>query len=208
MFSTLKKSLSMTSARVAAFAKANKGSVSVEFAFIMPLLITLYLGTMEVSEGIEVNKKVGRSASTIGDLLTQEIALTPESIKAILNVGNSQLLPYMRSVPTFKIVGVNIDGSGSATVAWSMQKVGNNFTTPLDKDAAYTLPAKLVVDDTFVVEVSTSLEYLPLTSWSIQKNKGTGDAAYAAVDMKETYYFRPRQEQKLECSTCEDDATP
>ena len=189
--------------RLGTFVRDNRGSVSVEFAFIMPLLITLYLGTMEISEGIEINKKVGRAASTIGDLMTQEKQVTLATVKDILKIGKSQLQPYDRSVPSFTVVGIDIDTTGKATVAWSQKMTGDSYTTPLTKGAVYaSLPAKIKIADTFVVEITSTLEYLPLTSWSIKKNKGSGPTSYAAVDMKETYYFRPRQDPKLACADC------
>lgn len=204
MMLKLKNTLALSTTRALSFVKENRGSVSVEFAFIMPLLITLWLGTIEVSEGLEVNKKVGRAASTIGDLVAQEEDIDVSELQAIMAVGNSQLLPYGRSTPTFRVVGVKVDADGDATVAWSYEKTGVTFSVPLVKDSDYDIPAKVAVAGSFLVEVSAQLEFLPLTSWSIQKNKGSGDSSYAAVDMKESYYFRPRQGDQLLCDDCPD----
>lgn len=204
MNSNFGKSIAAIGQRLVTFFRENRGSVSVEFAFIMPLLITLWLGTMEISEGIEVNKKIGRSASTIGDLITREDKVDEAKLQDIMDIGDSQLLPYGRSTAKYTVVGVAIDSSGVAKVAWSMEKYGTQFKVPLKVGDPYpSVPAKIKIPSTFVVEVTSRLEFLPITSWSIQKNKGSGDSAYAAVDMKETYYLRPRQkDENFECTDC------
>src|SRR6188472_3951655 len=49
-----------------------RGVAAVEFAFIAPLLFIMYFLTLEVSLGIESNKKVGRIGSMVADLITQQ----------------------------------------------------------------------------------------------------------------------------------------
>ena len=49
-----------------------RGVAAVEFALIAPLLLSMYFVTMEVSQGIEANKKVGRVGSIVADLVTQQ----------------------------------------------------------------------------------------------------------------------------------------
>ena len=72
---------------------------AVEFALIAPLLLSMYFVTMEVAQGIEANKKVGRVGSMVADLVTQQSELTPDQLKAIMQIGESILQPYNRSSP-------------------------------------------------------------------------------------------------------------
>ena len=175
-----------------------------EFVFIAPLLITLYLGTMEISQGIEIDKKVGRSASIIGDLIAQtDTTITNTDVQDILKIGASVLLPYARSVPTITITGITMDATNTAKVKWSRRATGSTFSTPFAANSVVTtVPTNLKVASTFLIRVETTLEYLPITSWSIKKNKGTGPGSYAAMDMKETYYMRPRVSDDVACTGC------
>ena len=43
----------------------------VEFALVMPLMLTLYIGSMEVSQGIAADRKVTLMARTVADLASQ-----------------------------------------------------------------------------------------------------------------------------------------
>ncbi len=178
------------------------GAAAIEFAFIAPLLITMYLGTMEISQGVEINKKVARSSGVIGDIVGQNADLTKEELKDLIAIGKAMLQPYNRSEPTITISAISIDAANAATIAWSRRGVGTTYSMPFPVGSATSVPANLQIPDTFLIRVETKLEYLPITSWSIQKNKGSGAGAYAAIDMSETYHLRPRVEDSVACTDC------
>ena len=49
-------------AKIQGLANSSNGAAAVEFAFVVPIMLTLYFGAMELSQGIEVNKKAGRAS--------------------------------------------------------------------------------------------------------------------------------------------------
>ncbi len=53
-----------------------RGVSAVEFAMLLPLMITLYLGGVEVSQGIAVDRKVTLVARSLGDLVAQSTTVT------------------------------------------------------------------------------------------------------------------------------------
>lgn len=187
------------------FNSDERGAAAIEFAFIAPLLITLYLGTMEISRGLQLNKKVGRSASSSADLIAQidDGALDKATIEDILKIGKATLQPYNLAKPTIIATGVTISAAGAATVAWSRQLADTTASKPYAAGSAVTgIPAKLLIPNTFLVKVQTKLEYRSVTSWFLTKNKSDANGAYAAIDMSEVYYLRPRTADKLNCNDC------
>lgn len=184
------------------FRSDTRGAAAIEFAFIAPLLITMYLGTMEISQGIEINKKVARSAGVIGDLIGQEATVTKAKLNDLMEVGQTMLLPYKRTSPTMTVAFIAIDNLKKPKIKWSRKAQGTTRSVPYALDEITTVPANLLIADTYLIWVKTELEYLPITSWSIQKNKGAGAGAYAAIDMGEMYYLRPRINDTVECSDC------
>jgi Flp pilus assembly protein TadG len=186
----------------ARFGRDKRGAAAIEFAFIAPLLITMYLGTMEISQGVEINKKVARVSGVVGDLVGQEDSVTKSKLNDILDLGKAMLLPYNRSVPTVTVSFIAIDSSLSPKVQWSRRAVGSTRSMPYAVNSTTTVPANLLIADTYLIRVQTQIEYLPLTSWSIQKNKGSGPSAYAAIDMSETYHLRPRVVDVVPCTDC------
>ena len=182
------------------FQSENSGAAAIEFAFIAPLLITMYLGTMEVSQGLEINKKVARSAGVIGDLLGQKAEFTKSQLHDLMAIGQSMLLPYNRSEPTITISFISIGADLLPKVTWSRRGVGTTYSMPYAANSAATVPANLKIANTYLIRVQTEIEYLPITSWTIQKNKGGG--TYAAIDMSETYHLRPRVADTITCTDC------
>ncbi len=92
------KSLPRVAGGIRRFLADRGGVAAVEFAFIAPVLLSLYFVTMEVSQGIETNKKVGRIASMTADLVAQQQTISKSEIQAIMEIGGSLLEPYNRSL--------------------------------------------------------------------------------------------------------------
>lgn len=179
----------------------SKGAAAVEFALIAPLLITLYLGTQEISLALNINKKVGRTSSAVGDLIAQQdTEIKVADLKDIMKVGAATMQPYSITKPELWVTGIQISTSGAATVAWSQKLVENTtYSVPYAAGSAVTVPTKLKINDTFLVKVETKLKYRPITSWSITTNKSSG---YAYFNMAEVYYLRPRNSNSISCIGC------
>ncbi len=183
------------------------GVAAVEFVFIAPLLIMLWLGTMEISQGIEINKKVGRSASMVGDIVTQTDVITLNDLKDVIKIGAAVLQPYQRDAPVISVTAIQIandvNGALKAKAVWSLRGEGNTFSSGDAPGTALEIPPNLMIKDTFLIKAETKLDYYPITSWSIRKNATDGSGnRYAVVPMKETYYLRPRQGLDVTCAGC------
>ena len=180
------------------FRSNRDGAAAMEFAFIVPILLVAYLGTLELSEGIEVNKKLGRVASMVGDLVTQEQELTKAELKEIVRIGNSILLPYDADTATITITAIKIsdEASPKATVAWSYSFDGTNETKPHTVDDPVTVPARLLIRDSFLVRAEAEIDYHPFIVWTVDKEGST-----AKIPMKETYFLSPRIDDTT-CTNC------
>lgn len=182
-----------------------RGVAAVEFAFIAPVLLSLYFVTMEVAQGIEVNKKIGRVGSMVADLVTQQQTTTKAELDAILQIGESILQPYNRSRPTITITAIQItdEQNPKVKVAWS-RKLSNGATSAGPaKDSLTTVPVNLKVRNTFLVRVESNLGYKPVITWTADQKQVLGlAAAFDGINMSETYYLRPRISPTIGCSDC------
>ena len=107
-----------------------RGVAAVEFVFLAPLLITLYFGTMEISHALQANKKIGRAAASIGDIVTQESALTAASLDAILKIGAAQMQPlHPHGAEIHHCRREHRCCRRVAKVAWSRKLDGNTVST-------------------------------------------------------------------------------
>lgn len=192
--------------RLAAFFGNRRGVAAIEFAFLAPVLLMLYFVTVEVSLGIETNKKVGRAASMIADLVTQQQKTSFGELDAIMQIAESTLQPYNRTRPSIFITGINIsdEKNPKATAAWS-RKMVNGSTSKGDETAGTTttVPAELKIRNTFLIRVVVKLDYRPVVVWSADAKQTLGlMSAFDNIDMSERYYLRPRISQSIACPDC------
>lgn len=196
--------------RILRFLGDRRGIAAVEFAFVAPLLLSMYFVTMEVSQGVEANKKVGRIGSMVADLITQQPSVKLQDVKAIMDIGQSILQPYARSRPTITVTAIEITYKPSMTVkvVWSAKMENGTYTRPFKPGDATTLPDELLyeqdaVDKTFLIRVTSELAYKPVITWSASGKPALGlAAAFDGIDMGETYYLRPRMGKDVACSDC------
>jgi Flp pilus assembly protein TadG len=191
--------------RISRLLADRRGVAAVEFAFIAPVLLSLYFVTMEVSQGIEANKKVGRIGSMVADLVTQQDQINRSQLEAIMKIGGAILQPYNRSNPTITVTAIRIsnDNTPTVTVAWSRQLVNNAGTAGLAKNSTTTVPDNLKIKGTFLIRVTTDLNYTPVLTWSADQKSTLGlAAAFDKISMSETYYLRPRMTPEIDCGDC------
>lgn len=182
-----------------------RGVAAVEFALIAPVLLALYLVTMEVSQGIEANKKVGRVASMVADLVTQQQDMKRSELEAIMKIGNAIMYPYGRTIPTIEVTGIWIpdENDPKPIVRWSRKAVANQFSTGLPENTLVEVPETLKIRGTFLVHVSAALDYRPVVTWAADEKASLGlAAAFDKIAMKESYYLRPRMTTKITCTDC------
>lgn len=183
-----------------------RGVAAVEFAFIAPILLSLYFLSMEVSQAVDVNKKVGRAGSMVGDLITQQQTLiTPTDLDAIMRIGDALIQPYGRSNLGLNITAITISNEAKpkATVLWSRKMVNGAFSQATTKGTAVTVPASLLVADSFLIRVDSSLDYRPVLFYAADGKPTLGlSAMFDRINMNEHYYMRPRMSKDIKCDSC------
>jgi Flp pilus assembly protein TadG len=180
---------------------------AVEFALIAPLLLALYFLTVEFSQAIDTNKRVGRIASMTADLITQQNGSTNQAdVDAILQIGEAILQPYDRSLPTITATAIQVtdDATPKALVKWSRELDGDVAKEgPKPGDEITTLPANLMVKGSFLIRVEAQLDYKPIIAWAAENKASLGlAAAFSSLNMSETYYLRPRMSATISCDDC------
>jgi len=166
---------------------------AVEFALIIPVLLLIYLGSTDLADGLDVNKKVSRSASSLADLVTRQISVKATDIDDMFAIGSTSLLPYRRTSPKIRVTAIKVtkaqsSSTYSVTVDWSRANVANFAALAGSKT---DLPEALVASDAYFIKVDVELDYKPLNSW-----------ISTSIPMSETYYLAPRYTNTIPCSGC------
>lgn len=190
--------------RLGSFLRNRKGVAAIEFALIAPLLLTLYFVTLEVGQGMEVNKKVSRVGSMVSDLVGQQgRQVTTQDLDPIMAIGEAILLPYRRSRADIIITGIEIDRNSIARVKWSRKMENGNFSRDAPQGQITTVPDELKIPDTFLLRVTARLDYRPIISWTAEQRTSMGLlGGFDNIAMAETYNLRPRMTAEMDCTNC------
>ncbi|MGE3150322.1 MAG: TadE/TadG family type IV pilus assembly protein [Pseudorhodoplanes sp.] len=167
-----------SSLRLRGFARDRRGVSAVEFALMAPLMLTLYFGTVEISQGISVKRKLSLTARAVADLAAQTTNITNADMTNLLNASAAVVSPFPSDKLSVIVSLVTIDANSKATITWS--DAYND--TARAKGSAVTLPAGLLVPSTALVWSEVKYAYKPTVGYMV-----TG-----TVSMSDKLYMRPR----------------
>ena len=169
--------------RIATFAKDRRGISAVEFAMLLPLMVTLYLGVIEVSQGVGIDRKVTLTTRTMADLASRVTSINNADMTNLLGASAAVMAPYDKppyELSRLKIVlsAVTIDANSIAKIAWSDTLNGSKRSV----GSTVTLPSVLVVPNTTLIWSEVSYNYSPVFGYVL-----TGD-----MNLSDQIYMRPR----------------
>lgn len=192
--------------RASRFVKDRRGVAALEFAMVAPLLIGLYFMTIEISQAIDTNKKLGRLSSMVADLVTQQSSVTEDSLEGIMDLSSTVLFPYGRSAPTITVTAIEVtdEETPRTQVVWSYRKLpSGSFSEGYAEGSLASLPPSLTVRGSFLVRVEADLDYQPIILWAAESKTKLGlAAAFDDIAMGEAYLLRPRMSTRIPCSDC------
>ena len=94
------------------FRKAQKGLAAVEFALLLPVMITMFFGVVELSLALLCRADVSIMASTAADLIAQESTTQTSDLSNVYSAAGTVLYPYYSSAmpiaqaPTIRITSI------------------------------------------------------------------------------------------------------
>lgn len=162
------------------FVRERRGISAVEFALLLPVMLTLFLGGTELTQGITIKRKTTIATRAIGDMVAQAINITDAEMQGIFQATAAVIAPY--SAGNYKIIvsSIGIDAAGTAKVIWSD---ATNGATPRERDSEVTLPDGLnQFPNTTLIWAEGEYGYTPAIGYMI-----TGE-----MKLRDHVYLRPR----------------
>ncbi len=117
-----------------------RGIAAVEFALILPLMLTLYLGSVELTKGVLASRKVTLVARTLSDLAAQQLdcpsntatvpCLTNADMNTIFSAASAVMAPYTNANLKMTISQVDVVSYNSTLYAYTKWSVTSGGGLP------------------------------------------------------------------------------
>jgi Flp pilus assembly protein TadG len=182
------------------------GIAATEFAMIVPIMLVIFFGTVEISSGVAVDRKVTLLARTLSDVTSQAAPLTQSQswstvddtyLQNVFTAGIAILQPYPASPVKLTISEIYVDSTGKvATIQWSRAAtiasgatqatlVASSPSRSAGNDVTSIVPTALMVKQTYLIFSEVSYLYTPTIGYVMAKKPG--------VTLSDVAYNRPRQ---------------
>jgi len=126
--------------RLRGFPLATAGVAAVEFALILPVMLMLYLGMAEVTQGVNINRKLTILSRTVADITSRASdGIDNVAMNDIFAAALAVMAPYDASQVSIRLTSVvvrDVDGDAVGEVCWSdghlitARPIGANVALP------------------------------------------------------------------------------
>jgi Flp pilus assembly protein TadG len=175
------------------FYRADDGVAAIEFVFILPFLLFLFFGLVDLTGLIGINRKVTQSASVVADLVTlNRNSILKGEITDFYSAVSQIMAPTTLSDVRIEVLGYRPAGGGAVNQIWSANS-GSGPACGAPPTAASLAPLTSAGNDLVVARVCAN--FVPYIATFLGKSI-LGKSSFL---VEETIIQRPRSTNPLMC---------
>lgn len=175
----------------------SQGLAAVEFALVLPILLTLWIGGVEVTQALSVDRRVNNIASMIGDLTSREKCVSDTNINDMFVLADEAMFPYSATPLSVRLTAIWIDENRNVTLDWSYAHGTKAKRTSLPDNF---LP-NLIKDQTDDEERAASTQIIVAESY-YSFEPALGYQITGEIEFEQTLYFTPRLTARIKKDNC------
>jgi len=164
--------------------KARSGMAAVEFALILPVMLALVFGSIEVTNLLICKTDVTNTASTAADLIAQETQISNTDMNNVFSALSALVFPFPSSNTQVIITSIIDDGHGGGKVAWS----DGYHAIPHTVGAPMTVPTGLITTGGSVILSEVTYPYTATSSYLV----------HIPFTMQNSFYTHPRRVPQIQ----------
>jgi Flp pilus assembly protein TadG len=182
----------MRAPRFTTFMKADNGIAAIETALILPFLLILYFGMIDLTALISFNRKITYSASVVADLVSQNrTSVLKTTVDDYYNAAELVMAPTPASNVRINLFGYRLVGS-AATQIWKSSSGTGPTCDTIPETAA--MPALMTANNDLVVAIAC-MDYTPYVGTFLGKELIGG----TSFNVEQAIMVRPRSTATLTC---------
>jgi Flp pilus assembly protein TadG len=159
------------------FAASTRGVAAIEFAMILPILVVMFLGSIDGGRAIAVYMKVRTATYTLAAITNQYSTIQSADMTNIVGATSLVLSPYSSAPAIVTISQISVTSATKATVSWSYSLNG----TALTQGAPFTVPGSFATCNSYpcyLIYAQVSYSYSPLFGYVFPASIGLSDSIY------------------------------
>jgi Flp pilus assembly protein TadG len=167
------------------FRTDKRGVSAVEFALVLPLMVILFMGVVQVSELASLKRKTTLVARATADLVSQAQSVNQDDLNSVMEAGKAVIAPFNTTPLRIRLTSIKIDQDKKTSVVWSKVNAtatgwGVNTGSPVIDDALKVANSHLIMSE-------VSYTHTPSAGYLL-----TGALSLTADTVTEKIYMRPR----------------
>ena len=173
-------------------ARDKRGVSAVEFALVLPLMVTLFLATVETTQGLQADRKVSLAARALSDLASQATTIADADMSNILDATADVIAPFNVSNAQMVVTGIQTDALGVSRAVWSDARNATRYSC----GQTMTIPTELkptLGTTGFLVLAEVKYSYTPTVAYLISGSLLLSDRLYTRPRIGKTVSRTPKQ---------------
>ncbi|MBY0564186.1 MAG: pilus assembly protein [Hyphomonadaceae bacterium] len=160
------------------FARARGGLAALEFAILLPMMVFLLFGAVELIDVLGANRRVENTASSLADVVSRDTEVTDDEVDGLWAALGLLMTPDNPATLNIRITSVSVENATTARVVWSE---GRNMA-PRPANSTVTLPNGIMRPGTSIIMAEAEYLY----TWPL------GLVMSGTMTLEHTVYRRSR----------------
>lgn len=164
------------------------GVAMIEFALVLPLLLLLYLSSVELTNALACQRKLSATSRFVADTVSQSVVIEAAQLNDIINTAQVIMAPYSLDGFALKVSALQTGLNGSTTIVWSRAL----HTSSAARDTTTNLPVNLAERGRFLIRVETFYDFPKISPLSLP----------VPIHLHDELFMAPRQSRTILCEDC------
>lgn len=140
------------------FARAEQGLAALEFAIILPMMVFVLFGSVDLIDMLGANKRAQNFTASLADVVARDTEVSDAEVTGLWAAGDILMFPDSSAGMQVRISSVSIVTASNAQVVWSEGHGGYAARTA---NSTVALPAAMMNPGTSIIMTETIYAYTP-----------------------------------------------